>query len=297
MSNQYMYTLVYNGWGRGIHTQEIEFSVLTALLKLKQDVPKVRIVVYTDDPAVFERLPVEIVALSNEQLREWRGSADFLYRIKIAVLADCLGRYPVPTILIDSDTYFMRSPLKLFRRIQPGRSLLHVWECVLRDAMSPEYAMIPQKMNDAKVTDRHGQPDIYPPDMASWNSGIVGLHPADAALLDDVLCASDNLHRVTGVRTSEQLAFDHVLTKHTRVRSAWDVVYHYYTWRLRSQFKIALPKILTEANNIPDADRAQWLYDRRPRCRFRRRIRVRAEHALRRLGFLRSKVVINSESY
>lgn len=297
MSSEAHYVLAFACWGGGIYAQEIAYCVATARYWLGKHASQVRIVVYADEVEPFANMPVEVIAVSSQQLREWRGPDDFSFKIKIHVVADVLRRYGKPALYLDSDTYFMKSPLKLFRKLRPGTTYMHCYESVLRDSPDQDYALIPRKMNAAGVTDRLGVLDHFPEDMPSYNAGVIGIHPADASLLDDVLHACDQLYRITGVRTSEQLAFVHVFTKQTHIKQALGVIYHYYTYRLRSAFQPILPGLLAEAAKVPESDRAAWLYARRARCRFRRRVRVHVEFALRRLGFLKSTVLFNSESY
>ncbi len=292
------YVLAFNCWGKPIFAQEVAFCVRSALYWLGDRAGEVRIVVYTDDAAPLARLPVEPIVISSEQLAAWRGPADYFARTKILILADLLQRFGKPTLLIDSDTYFIKSPLALFGRLRPGATLMHVWESVLRYSPDPDYSSIAAKLNAAPFKDRAGQLDPVSADMPSWNSGVLGIHPADAPLLADVLHTCDEMLRITGVRTAEQLAFAHVFARRTKLRPAWDAVYHYFTWRLRADYFVkVLPKIMEDLQAIPPAEQNAWLYARRPRCRFRRRVRVNAEHALRRLGFLKSKMVFTSESF
>ena len=117
-----MNNLVYLSYGAGPHEQEITFSVLSAYHWLGVGDLDMRIVVYTDRPETFSTLEVATVVLDASTLKEWAGPAGFGHRRKILALRDALQRFDGPSAILDGDTYFRRSPTKLFGRIGPGRA-------------------------------------------------------------------------------------------------------------------------------------------------------------------------------
>ena len=60
--------------------------------------------------------------MTPDLIRRWRGPHDFFWRIKIALLADVMERFPAPTIYLDSDTCLLRDPRPLLGPIRPGAS-------------------------------------------------------------------------------------------------------------------------------------------------------------------------------
>ena len=102
-------------------------SLLSALRHLPGDCG-VAVVVATDRPGVHALgLDVEVAHLEAATLARWRGRHDYNHRIKNAVVW-LLDRYETPVCLVDTDTFFIASPVKLFDRIGPGRTLMHAPE-------------------------------------------------------------------------------------------------------------------------------------------------------------------------
>ena len=198
--------------------------------------------------------------------------------------------------MLDADTYFIDHPHKLLQRLTPGTALMHTWECQLCDSSDEACRNFSAKLREQHVTDQAGNILPIPDQFDSYNSGVVGLHPSDLPLVDETLHLYDQMQRISGLRTCEQLAFGYVLDRKTRLKLAWDVVYHYHTWALRYKFEGDLPSFLAEAADLPQNVSLGWLYSKRPRARFRWRVRIRIQHALRRLGFKRG-IVITSESW
>ncbi|MGA3067181.1 MAG: hypothetical protein ABSF29_10075 [Tepidisphaeraceae bacterium] len=288
--------LMYMSWGDGPHAMEIAYSIWSAQ-SWTWGGPMPPIVIYTDDPNRFRRLVKDVIPVDYQQIEQWRGEQGYTYRAKIFAIADALQRFGCPIVMLDSDTYFLRDPWALLRRISPGRSLMHTWECHVNDSRDPAYRSIPARLRNEGLCDTSGARLEIPDQFDSFNSGVVGIHPEDARLLDEVVCVTDQMYRITGVRTCEQLALGYVMSRKTRLSYAWDVVYHYHTWGLRNSFKQLLPVLLADSADMPNPERLKWLYARRPRCRLRRRLNVQAQQALRRMGLKKQNVVFTSEAW
>jgi hypothetical protein len=287
---------MYLSWGEGPHAMEIAYSVWSAQAWSNGgELPP--IIVYTDDPDRFGQLPLEVVPVDKGQIQKWIGDEGYPFRVKICCLADALQRFGCPIVYLDSDTYFLGDPWTLIGRVRPGHSMMHTWECHLDDSGDPQYSGAPARLRERGITDKAGHRLEISGLFDSYNSGVVGIHPDDAPILEDALCLTDQIYRTTGVRTSEQLALGYLLPRRTRMSSAWDLVYHYHTWALRMRFRDELPSLLADSADMSTAERVEWLYERRPRCPLRRRLHVRVQHALRRLGLNKQKVVFTSESW
>ena len=63
---------------------------------------------------------------------------------------------------------------------------------------------------------------------AIWNAGVIGLDPADAKLLDEVLDLTDQFCACSNLHVLEQLAFSYVLTQRSVVSETHDIVFHYW---------------------------------------------------------------------
>lgn len=117
-----------------------------------------------------------------------------------------------------------------------------------------------------------------------WNAGVIGLHSADAGLLNQVLELTDFLLNFTAVHIVEQFAFSWVLQRHTQLSEAADVVFHYWPPYLHQPFKGKLPQLWERAVTLPESERLAVLYRHRPRAGLSRRVRILVRNALQLLG-------------
>lgn len=271
-----MHTLLYLSFGSGPHVNEVRFSVLSARRFLGARPQTCRVVVYTDSPAHFDGLAVEVIALSARELEEWSGPQQFFWRRKVRAVQDALVRFDAPCVYVDGDTYYQRSPEALFQRIGPGRTVMHVREGHLDRWMAKPIAdylaMRPT------LLDRGGDPWPITEDTPMWNAGIVGVHPADAPLVDEVLHLVDQIYTGTGHVHSEQFSFGAVLQLRSALREAADVVQHYWAMERRAPFRQLLDAAFADG---VDPARAEPLFTQLPAEPFnvwgRRRVKRVAE--------------------
>lgn len=286
-----MRNLAYLSYGAGLHEQEIAFSLLSALRFLGRRRADWRLVVYTDRPESFSGLGVATVPLDERTLADWTGPAAFGHRRKLEALRDALHRFDGPTALLDGDTYFRRSPARLFGRIGPGRSVMHLREGALDALPGGLHAAL-----TAAVRGTDGFQDLAGagvPIGASepmWNSGVIGVDPADRRLLDEAIHLTDQLCERLRIHTLEQFSLGLVLGRHTQLRETDDLVFHYWDGGYRGAFRDRLPALLADTTSLPVEERARRCYAKRPRPTVRRQARVIANRVLRRLGLLPSVV-------
>ena len=72
----------------------------------RQMTEKDRIIVFTNRPEYYRRAQVEVMALTDEQMNEWRGKHQYLFRIKIMAVDYLHRQYPDDDLLfMDCDTF------------------------------------------------------------------------------------------------------------------------------------------------------------------------------------------------
>jgi hypothetical protein len=280
--------LMYLSYGPGIHEQGLIFSLYSALRWGPPAERGYEVVIYTDRPRTFDSLPATLRLVSAQELSEWAGPTRFIYRRKILALADALRGSAAPTILIDADTYFVGNPASLFSRIRRGQTMMHIREGRV-GSLAPN-SEFTQLVRQHRFQDRAGAAIPASPDSPQWNAGVVGMHPDDAPLLDDVLHLSDALCQRTSDRTAEQLAFSIILSAKTRVVKASDMIVHYWPPYIRRPFESRLPQILEQSAKLPPEQRYDWLYSQRPQPTLPRRGKVLFKRAAKRLGLLPARV-------
>ncbi len=236
--------LVYFSYGHGPHEMEARYSILSARQALARSGGDVRILLYTDDPRARPGDDVALRLVQPEELLAWTGPHGFHHRRKLSVLRDALKTLPGPVVLIDSDTYFRQSPLRLFDRIAPGRSLLH-----RREGHLDKWNATPFADHLAARTppvSRDGTPWDCTADTPMWNSGIIGMHPQDVALVDEMLFLLDQILEPVRFHGAEQFAAGVVLMQRTRLAECLDIVFHYWLMERRLPFRAAMQQAFAQ---------------------------------------------------
>lgn len=215
--------LVYGG--KPEYHREAKFSILSALHHARGECP--RILLYTDEPEQFSGWPVDLITLDAATLASWTGPAAYLHRRKAAAIRDALA-YADQSIFIDTDTFFLASPLKLFELLACSSWLVDeiegVWKeykgDVMYDVLAPYLA------------EHHGVDQ----QMLLINSGVLGFQVEASHLMDETLALIDVLHpMVPKIHVIEQFAMG-VAARHLgRPAQAQGIVMHYFSgknyWR------------------------------------------------------------------
>jgi hypothetical protein len=241
----------------------------------------VDIVLYTDRPSLYADLPVTIRPITPTELADWAGPHGYTHRRKMAVIDDALTALGSPVAFIDSDTWFRRPAARLFDRIGPGRSVLHLREGTLDQGREPDRALA-ARLDGRTYTQLDGRDLTLTRSIPMWNSGVVGIHPADGHLVREAIHLTDQIwaeHRE--LPTIEQLALSLFLEADTEVSAASDVVYHYWHDIVRAPFHDRLPALLDETAGLPLDERLSVLHRARPRLRGRARAKYLAREAVR----------------
>lgn len=285
-----MNNLLYLSYGEGLHEQEVIFSLLSAWRHVAPNSSGWRFLVYTDRPKTFAGLPLAVEPLATEQLAAWAGASRTNDRRKIAALGHALRKYAAPTVLLDGDTWLRKSPELLFSRIGPGRAIMHLLEGRLMDIGTPIPTEMASVLRRERFVDTAGEYLNIPPNSPMWNSGVLGMDPADAGVLDEALHLLDqlSLRSTVPIRQWEQFAVSFVLAQRMReLQEAGDVVFHYWPPYLHEPFRKKLPEVMAKCAVLPLAERARRCFAERPRPTGPRRAKVIVKRAMQGLGLLR----------
>jgi hypothetical protein len=278
-----MRNIVYYMFSPGIYSDEIAFSIHTAYRFLPPSRDDYRFIIYCPPECEFKGIRAEVVHYEPQKVQEWVGPKNFRWRIKIKTIEEVLQKYGEPTVLIDGDTYFQKSPDELFERITPGNSVLHIREGRVCDLEDEEHRDLTRVLNEKTICDPITGARIAAT-QAMWNSGVVGLHPADMHLLSSSLELTDRIVAEEPINTSEQFATAYLLETQTHLRPCDDIVYHFWSMPYRRPFRPRMMEVLRSTEGMPEADRAEKLYAIRPQTALRRRMRNRLLRWSDRLG-------------
>jgi hypothetical protein len=199
-----MLTYVYLDYGgQAKYRQELKYSLVSLKAELGPAVgADAQIAVYTDAPQLYRRWPVTSVGIAL-QIAAWSAGGLYHHRIKPEVVRDALGRFGGPVCLLDSDSI-----------VRPGF-----------------HAEVTAKMEAAVVMNVFEKKNPFPPlsgfrcrlphlgdyrysldSSVMYNSGLIGMRPEHAPVLDDALAMIDALiGRAKKFPTLEQFALSEAL--------------------------------------------------------------------------------------
>ena len=252
--------------GADCYRDEAVYSILS--LWRQQAVDAVQVLVLTDQPAHFERVlgvhaQLRYLQLQPEQLQAWRGSVDYLHRIKSCAMLHALQSLQAEpgaaaddvVMFVDSDTSFLAPALTLFERIRSGTVLLHASEGTPEGthhetrSKSRLYQAI--RLHRFDVC---GQPRQLRAAMTLWNSGVIGIRADQAELLEQTIAAIDSIYPQVSINTVEQIALSAVLdVRGLPAAGCEEVLLHYHVFK---EFRADLAQFFARYRG---SSLAQWL--------------------------------------
>ncbi len=275
-----MACLVYLALGSDVCRHQAVFSILSARRFAGGHLPGTRVVVYTDTPGDFEGLANDVVALGRDEVNQWVGRHKFVLRAKIVAVAQTLRERGEPVVYVDTDTFFIAPPGRLFDRIRPGRGIMERVEPIFPIEMEGT-------LRRAMASRPQWRTYSAQQKLVMWNSGVVGVHPSDQQSVASVLELSDILFEETGIWYSEQFAWGAVLTRNSELSPADDVIYHYCHPVLKRSFARTFKKFSEKWGSAPVPVRAANCMRYRPRWDAYNTVKIGAKRVLQALGALK----------
>ncbi|MCU0568875.1 MAG: hypothetical protein MUF49_20040 [Oculatellaceae cyanobacterium Prado106] len=202
---------------------ELFLSLLSALKHLRRDSHGVTISVVTDQPNLDPDLPIDILLISPEEFASWTNGGAYHHRAKCFALKKLLDHYQCPVVMVDTDTFFLKSPVYLFERISPAQTVMH---CKETNAIGklPSYQPLLERLG--RTIDVDGVQ--ISPSSPMYNSGVIGLDPSHALLVEKSITVLDMVYAAYPLFNVEQFAIGVVLDQYTKLTSSDDVVFHYW---------------------------------------------------------------------
>ncbi len=280
-------TLVFQAYGHEAVLRECAYALLTFLYQHPQGIPGLGILIYTDRPAFFksfeELLPLQYRQVDAQELQGWRGTIDFVHRVKIEVLRDAVQRCSGAILYADTDVCFLKSVEPLFRGIEAGRRYMHVQEYKLQDDLNPVGVKFRNFIQKQQSLEWGSRREAIPLSTAMWNAGVLGFSSADKALLDEALVFTDAVHPLFRKHIVEQFAFSMLFAEKGQVYAACREILHYWSLKemrayLASFFAYFEGRPLAELArlsqliqlHVPMQDRGSFYLNRSPINKIRR---------------------------
>ncbi|MEA9978702.1 MULTISPECIES: hypothetical protein [unclassified Pseudomonas] len=234
--------LVYLVFGADTYHQEAVFSIASALAGMREtpDQP-LDIQVFSDNPAPYADLPVRVRPLDKETRAAWSAPHGYHFRTKHVALRTVLTESE-RALLIDTDTFFHCSPLKLFDRVKPGT--------LLCNAFGPRYGVYKEVPLYAVLAERLGARGLTDDQMPLLNSGVIGLMREDAGVLDQSIGLMDEFYpEVTTSYTLEEFCLSVAAYRTMEVKECTDLIHHY--WSRKQLFRAKIRAWLAKHGDAP----------------------------------------------
>ena len=238
-----MNTLLYLVYGEAEEFQlELTFSVLTAVTR-GGDHRDFRIVVASETHC--DDLPVDHLPFSSEEFSDWTFGGRFGHGAKIGALRKAADLFGGKIALVDTDTFFLRSPAELFDRIDEGHAVMHHDEGPLaRHGQCPTYRALMADYSGEYRFDQNAH---------MFNSGVVGISSEQAQLLDEAARMTKDLVDLAGpIHTLEQFSLGSVLGTQFDICIADDIVRHYTGWQRRFVHERTRERLPEGTKSAPD---------------------------------------------
>ena len=212
---------------------EVLFAVLSYYQHHKANVNK--LVIYTDNVAYFkETLPREItyVPVTSEQIKQWRGTIDFVHRIKIEILSDAFSRFPEQNILyLDSDIHFKENISFLQTKIENNIPIMSLKEGNIFKSKLRHFRKLASYLSSHQHIIALTPPIKVPLELYMYNAGIIGLSSNDKDIVDKALLITDFLYPYVHTHVTEQFAFSVLLFKKGTIYEAEQHIHHYWYFK------------------------------------------------------------------
>lgn len=253
-------SVVYLAYGRRRFTKATVFSALTLVHVATRGAP-CRLVVYTDAPEIFDRYGVPCELFPVDIVRDRESSRGNPHRSKLLVIQHCADTFDGPLMFVDGDTYFMKSPAKLFDWLSsPSHSVLHTREFFISDETEPR---LDKLLRQRRLASPNPASVYHRPKPVMWNSGVIGLAQANKSLLPEIIDICDHLFVDYPYHAMDQVACSLVLENETEIFPADEVVYHY--WYGREELTYMTARFLAKNRGLALGELAAAAYAFQPK--------------------------------
>jgi hypothetical protein len=226
--------IVFQCYGNEYIFHECAFALLSLSRLYGGGCPaNTQIWIYTDNPGWFSTfknisLPLNFCEIATANITKWRGSIDFVHRVKIEILKDFTSDRNGNVLYIDTDVVFTWPVDYLMKEISNGQLYMHVNEGVVSSRSNPIFTKLDTHLRDNTPMKVNEKP-LW--DLPMWNAGVLGFDTKYRHLLDDVLTFTDTEYPRFPKHIVEQFAFSVFFAHAATIKAAAPYVLHY--WNLK----------------------------------------------------------------
>ncbi|WP_413112721.1 hypothetical protein [Thaumasiovibrio sp. DFM-14] len=244
--------LVYVIYGHDeTYYQGARFGILSFLSHWEGGNPP-QVVVLTECPEKFEGMPIDIIGLSNQQIREWSLDGAYRFRIKNRALHFFITSRSLSEqskiLFMDTDFYFSQATNIFYEHITDQQALMFFPETSISNLPDDnEYAVLRQR--DFVI---QGKQYRVTEQSMMWASAVIGITPRMIEALeyaDQLILA----FRKAGcmAHTLEQFALSEALSRNVNLREAKPWVQHYSTSGRKDYARKVLQRFFSRYGSSP----------------------------------------------
>jgi hypothetical protein len=190
----------------------------------------INLIIYTNNQTVFTEwvtvLPnVLFIEMPMEQFTKWRGSINFVHRVKIEIITHFFSLHSGNLLYCDTDTYPILYLKPLFEGINEGNIYMHTCEGSISN--TPQFKKWHKFLQKTSIS--FLKKDVVHTPM--WNAGVIGFNSNYKDILPAVLKLTDDIYPLFKKHTVEQFAFSYSLLQLKNIAAADMYIYHY--WNLK----------------------------------------------------------------
>ncbi len=228
--------ILYQAYGGKDFINECRYSLLKYLQVYNLNPPAATgIFIYTDQPHFFsDFIPFfhhfQCKEITAEQIKMWRGTYNFMHRLKIEIMSDFLQSFSGNVLYCDTDSYATQPLEPIFENIKKGEFYMHEYEGVLNKTVSPSFHKWEAFLSTQPIVYNNKKLE-FSNTIKLFNAGAVGLNSNNKDALDDVLALTDSIYKNFPKHIAEQFAFCYCLQKRGTIKNADFAIAHY--WNLK----------------------------------------------------------------
>ena len=236
--NHNMYILYYL-FGEDVRYKSELIYSLMSLKKVTSSakLSNIIVVVYSDHcftlPDHLNFIEIQFIVIDKRLITEWLKAANnHFFILKPMILLEFQKKFNAPCILMDSDTFFIKDPTPLFKKVKCKTFFTHLKECQFSEFHGMSVFFENRSFIDLKGNSFSIDSDLY-----MFNCGVIGFYPECIFILHEVvnlICqiASSKEWPEHWSRLIEQVSFSYYIQHYNLKNSVADpTIIHYWFFK------------------------------------------------------------------
>jgi hypothetical protein len=227
--------LLYLAHGNIEILYEACYSILSFYKTNYANYDTIKIIVYTDNPelfyTIFKGKNLTCIPINTSQIADWKGTINFVHRVKTKVIQDFFSRYSGNLLYVDSDTVFIKDISPYWGKLNSGSLLMHCMEGIIRDKRNRIIRKIYKYIDTNILKLPDGETLKIPLSTQLWNAGVIGITDRHKVLLNKIVDMTDAMYPDCPIHIVEQFATSYYFQVTTDITATEDAIYHYWDFK------------------------------------------------------------------